>query len=363
VWNGRLLVFWLQLHYQTAPPKDLGGNLPKSSSGKPQQTLAETTVTDLSNSVAASATNLTLQNVGAVLYFSEYYNGSWQPTKSSDVNRPLSLGSFQQGEFDRSSLYLRPWLSADTEDETLYLEVSTDPYPAVFDRLPNVKAHGHVKAESVKWGSTRGGTGFALHNTHSAPVTWSDVPTTILAVPEYVRELQTTSGLLTASYSTITGSTVPTPIKVKILTGTWPESLENPQPDVTDQWFTPFFFGDPRSVFYVTTGQVLVPVSQHQRFGPRPWNASVTVGAAPSIPSIVLPGGPSQPDPPWESVANSVDGSIAGNAVSFGGLVSVIGGGTAFNFGDRSIGINSSTANEPAQVIDAAPGTDVQGDS
>ena len=47
--------------------------------------------------------------VQAVLCWSEYYNGKWQPTKTSDVNQPLSLSEFPvtgPGSFDRSILRL-----------------------------------------------------------------------------------------------------------------------------------------------------------------------------------------------------------------------------------------------------------------
>ena len=48
--------------------------------------------------------------VQAVLCWSEYYNGKWQPTKTSDVNKPVTLATFFLAgtyAFDRSELILR----------------------------------------------------------------------------------------------------------------------------------------------------------------------------------------------------------------------------------------------------------------
>ena len=49
----------------------------------------------------------------AILCWAEYYNGKWQPTKTSDVNLPTTIGSFDQtgpGSFEaiRDELIMVP---------------------------------------------------------------------------------------------------------------------------------------------------------------------------------------------------------------------------------------------------------------
>ena len=49
----------------------------------------------------------------AILCWTEYYNGKWQPTKTSDINLPTTIGSFNQtgpGSFEaiRDSLIMLP---------------------------------------------------------------------------------------------------------------------------------------------------------------------------------------------------------------------------------------------------------------
>ena len=87
--------------------------------------------------------------VQAVLCLSEYYNGKWQPTKTSDVNSPLYLGSFPlsgQSAFDRSKLRL---MSID-EGEALRVYIY------------------HSINQSAVYSS------FRLYNTHSLPAPMAD---------------------------------------------------------------------------------------------------------------------------------------------------------------------------------------------
>ena len=81
VWKGRLFIFWLRIVKKTLLA---GPALPTNT------TLADIPSSDINSTVAPKV------EVQAILCWSEYYNGGWQPTKTSDVNRPTAL----PGQFD-----------------------------------------------------------------------------------------------------------------------------------------------------------------------------------------------------------------------------------------------------------------------
>src|SRR5262249_14570938 len=105
VWKDRLLLFWLRILKK-------GPNGPiRLPAGKP---LNELTTNDLPSPADAAPY--------AVLCWSEYYNGKWQPAKTSDLARPTSLNPFANA-VDRSRLRLGVRVEADA----LRVYVS-DPY-------------------------------------------------------------------------------------------------------------------------------------------------------------------------------------------------------------------------------------------
>jgi hypothetical protein len=111
VWNGRLLLFWLRILKQ-APP-DLRN--PFNRSGL----LTSLTTNDISLDPPKAAAQ-------AVLCWSEYYNGKWQPTKTSDVDHPAGLGSFAPTAFSRAGMYL----SAFDEGNSLQVGLGSAGSPA-----------------------------------------------------------------------------------------------------------------------------------------------------------------------------------------------------------------------------------------
>jgi hypothetical protein len=413
VWNGRLLLLWLQLQHQSnASPANLCSMLPQTpptAAGAPAgqtsagtapasagaaagaiagaassaadlpnpanngqtspgtapaaQTLATSTLSDVSGAVATSAVNMTCEQVCAVLWFSEYYNGTWQPAKSSDITNPLSLGTWQPGTFDRSQLYLSAWTAVDTTDKSLYVQIqqpngSPDFVPGVSEFL-----FGDLTADSV-FGA---GLGFVLHNTHSAPVTWADVPPTELASPTNAAYLQRWCGppqTLTVTYGSPTdifnsmtsgsGGTTQT-----ILAGKLPQAITIAQSDIDDQWYMPFFFGDARNVFYVTPSFSSFSWGDFEpgSSGFKWWQtASTTTPAVSAIPSLVVHQGPAQPGAPVQITGGKVSGSIAQRAVTAGGLRAVIGGGAAVTFHGRGIGVTGGVAAIPSAATKTNPG-------
>lgn len=346
VWNGRLLVFWLQLHYQSnSSVTEIGNSLPTDPSSTP---LEKATITGLSTSVANAAPGLTAQQVSAVLCFSEYYNGSWQPVKTSDINTPVLLQQSLQGQIDRATVFLRPWSSTNESDETLYVQIGTNDSLQAFQGAPPREPHRrsapgvrHIAARV--WGLIGWDiTGFAVHNTHSPPVSFALIPPTEVQMPTYFRELQTSSSnefksiygrIETDQVSPVDSATI------EVLTGELPQTIVPAQPDVVDQTPLPFFFGDARSVFYVTSRLVYPELATFRGFGIRP----VAIASV-SIPQMVVPTGPMQPDLPISIAATNVTRAAAAATVASGELRSAIDGGTNVSYGDRSVGITGSTS-------------------
>jgi hypothetical protein len=82
--NSRLLLFWLRILKKGPDAVD------RPRSGQ---------LIDLNTQALPGDPQFTVQ---AVLCWSEYYNGKWQPTKTSDPDKPTTLATYLPGEFDRS---------------------------------------------------------------------------------------------------------------------------------------------------------------------------------------------------------------------------------------------------------------------
>ena len=94
VWNGRLLCCWLKAVKQTqgSAPQISPTSTSTGTGTSTPTTLANLTVSDLntfvSNSTAAAASGSVTAQVA--LCWAEYYNGKWQPAKTSDVSLPTT---------------------------------------------------------------------------------------------------------------------------------------------------------------------------------------------------------------------------------------------------------------------------------
>jgi hypothetical protein len=135
---------------------------------------------------------------------------------------------------------------------------------------------------------------------------------------------------------------------VQVLDGYLPQQVVDAQPCVDDQTTMPFFFGDSRGTFYVTPGEIVVPVRWYDGFGlanlPTRAPSAGTIAYQVSVPNMVVPLGPPQPDPPLEILSVGVDLVSAQDAVAGGSLKAVIPANTAVTFQGRSIGVTGSTA-------------------
>ena len=100
VWNGRLLLFWLQIHQASAPTRRAAPR-PATQPNRPWPTCGSASSATRS---AQAATTQISEQVSAVLCFSEYYNGKWQPAKTSDTTTRSTSASSPPGTFQRSKL-------------------------------------------------------------------------------------------------------------------------------------------------------------------------------------------------------------------------------------------------------------------
>jgi hypothetical protein len=225
VWKGRLFLFWLKI-LPTSPPEP-PPPIP------PGQKLKDV------DASAAIKSELPKVKVQAILCWSEYYNGTWQSAKTSDVNRPTTLfgqidpDSSAPNGFDRSECGLEAWV----EQGSLRV-VITGP---------------------------GGGSSFLLYNTHSLPVRREEAPTPGTSSTTGSRDLDTSSDRLIVFYFKHLDFD-PSLTRV-VLRNVSDDSAIQPAHALQRVWHAPFFYEDGRHVFYVTTETMQVPVHSWDGFG------------------------------------------------------------------------------------------------
>ncbi len=222
VWKNRLFLFWLKLV---------------------QETQQETPSTPTANKLADVNPSQAFPNkapklvVKAILNWSEFLDGKWQPTRTSDPAKPLLLETVDLGTVNdlRADLRLAAlfWPSGGVPEGALRIIVSYKGWK---------------------------GSSFFLYNPFSTP------------------ELRT--GKKEAHFSpkrSLDTIATPGPLKVTYSgTGASHAVLDNKIADRTvdphhplggNPWDPPFFYEDARHVFYVTTEERLVTVPQWNDFG------------------------------------------------------------------------------------------------
>jgi hypothetical protein len=293
VWNDRLLLFWLKILKQspvTPPAPDPG---PPADVNNPS--VAQLTPKQLTAGVLTNAGPQMKVNVQAILCWSEFYNGKWQPTKMSDVNHPTFIGSFDadgSGAFHRKNFRLQV-ASPSYSPDKLVVSIDLCGNPLISDP-----------------------PGFLLYNTHSAPpaledaadrpnltaIGWRDIATSYGSsgpVDPNVSYPPSSSPntfwifyIKMQAQKTGKGWGPVTAYSNDILTSPVGERVVVPQPfsEMATAWNMPFFFEDSRNVFYVTTSQARVPLHLYQGFGSYP---GLTIhSAAGDIPTLVVPPAP-----------------------------------------------------------------------
>ena len=163
VWNGRLFLFWLKAVKQVQPNQD---QLTNAAGGTRTTKVGDLTVGNL-----AALTSSTISNgsviAQVVLCWSEFCNGKWQTTKTSDVKNPTTLGTFDAtgpGSFEsfRDSIRITPaqLMSPQLIQQRYRTQFTLPGQPLILDiSVPGQSPDG----------------GFVLHNTHSLPVRFEDI--------------------------------------------------------------------------------------------------------------------------------------------------------------------------------------------
>jgi hypothetical protein len=320
IWNGRLFLFWLKITKQSLmQPTALSSS---SSSGTGTE-LASLTVGDFNSSVRSSQGSLgknTIQGQ-AVLCWTEYYNGTWQPAKTSDPNRPTVLG-----QFDTSG-------PGSLEACRNLLQI----VPAQFSGYSPVavawQLEGQFSLPDDALMLTVAGTpsgvpgGFILHNTHSLPVIIDDIVLVGVVITPYDpviafiplggaldtpgsgRSLGPAisppytggygQGTFTIGYTGTEGSTGP--FTNTLFSYDWQPRWIQPQPWLPDPWGAPFIYEDRRHMFYVVTTEHWMPLWEINGFG-IPWT---TVLSASAISPVALAQQVTIPTPKQALAANA----------------------------------------------------------
>jgi hypothetical protein len=252
VWNDRLFLFWLRIMKQT--PIDPDSIATPSGAGDPATSLSLGAIKADAKSGAKETVKV---RVLAVLCWSEYFNGKWQPTRTSDIAHPLTLvKSVGVEEFDRSQLVMSAFFWT---NGTLRIIVSTEVGTGVSFFLYNVHSAPELRDEKKK------------KNRHFAPK----------------RVFETSTPSLKIAYP-LTG--VNHPVVTNVIDD---RTMDPHHPVGGDPWDVPFFYEDSRHVFYVSTAQRLVSVRTWHSYG----FVREQVARGTDIPPLVLRTPEIVPDP------------------------------------------------------------------
>jgi len=261
VWNNRLLLFWLKILKQS--PLQQPDAPPATNS---DQHLSDATLTSLKQDAKTNADKNVKVTAQAVLYWSEYYNGQWQPAMTSNVGSPLDLGTFPPqgvGAFDRSAVRLR----------------SDEPQ----SRQLRITVYGNFKAQA-----------FALFNTHSVPQQGGP-PAPIPPAFGFRRSFETGSPSFKIDYLYKIPDVPLESLQRSVLTDDSAATAVQPNHYVSKLWDAPFFFEDRRNVFYVTTTEQPTWVGGYGGFG-----VSFDPGlVATRVPPLVVQTVPQRPPRFW----------------------------------------------------------------
>ena len=227
VWKDRLFLFWLRI--QKRAPAAV------QTPGTGNQKAGELKMADIQSEA-------TTVDAYAVLCWSEYYNGKWQPAKTSDVDRPTRIGSFPPSgpdAFDRSRLVLS--VAEDQESDALRVVISGNAYSK-----------------------------FLLYNTHSLPVRREDDASPLIPPSGgETRYLETQGSTFSIVYEpdSIDPGFSHGELKRDLFTNNVPDHTIETRHAVQSARNAPFFYEDSRHVFYVTTTEKVVTVSTFTGYG------------------------------------------------------------------------------------------------
>jgi Neuraminidase-like domain/FHA domain len=300
VWNNRLFLFWLKIVKQGQMQPTA---LSSSSSTGTSTELASLTVGDLNSSVQSAQNALGQSSVQAqaVLCWTEFYNGTWQPAKTSDPNRPTGLGTFDTSGPDSVESYRNLMRIVPAQF------TGTSPGAEFWGLAGQFSLPDDALMLAVTGTGSAVPGGFILHNTHSLPVIIDDISleaelfgiisvtiplAAVLDVPGSGRSLGLAisppytggygQGTFTIGYTGTEGSNGP--FTTTLFNYSWQPRCVEPQPWLPDPWGAPFIYEDRRHLFYVVTTEHWTRLWQVTGFG-MPWTVQLPGSA---ISPIVL---------------------------------------------------------------------------
>jgi Neuraminidase-like domain/Putative peptidoglycan binding domain/Salmonella virulence plasmid 28.1kDa A protein len=243
IWQGRLFLFWLRLIKQN--PQD-AGSLPSGGAGDHTK-LTEVDLAALKSGARSDAGATAAITVSAVLNWSEYYNGRWQPPKTSDPADTMTLTTGNVAYFDRSQITLR------------------------FTETPQPLSDARALRVIVEYGDFS--NFFLLHNTHSLPLVGvsRDLPpgpgggVIIATLPSGYRMISNRRGTLTLDYFSLYVFGFAT-MQRSVLLDPVPFDIIEPRHRLDDPWQAPFLLHDSRHVFYVSSGHQLISIRHFNGF-------------------------------------------------------------------------------------------------
>ena len=266
VWNGRLFLFWLKILKQTSvDPSSMPPPLSPPNVNTSTATLASVHLDDLNTGLQSNATAQAKIPVSAVLCWSEYYNGKWRQTKTSDLKRPTSItGPFPATgpnslDINRDLMKIVP---AQFNVGTLQIQFSQQQSQVTPLNNP-----------LFLWIQPSDSAGFVLNNTHSRPIRLEDMifsgldlgslPSRVLGPPLNSYYGGNATSTFTIQYQTPSFAG----LTYNILGLNWTPRYVEPQLGLSDAWDAPFIFEDRRHLFYVTTAIRIRLLTDWQGFG------------------------------------------------------------------------------------------------
>lgn len=327
VWRGRLLLFWLSVHEEGEPEPD-------GSSGSDDDTrLTNARLSQLKETSGEARTRVTL-----TLHWSEYYNGKWQPEKTSDPKRPVELRTFTTSagrRFDRGRLTMRCLTTA----TALYVYTGYNSDNLQHTRNGRLHSGWHY---------------FKLYDTHAVPVRNED-DTADEPLPQHwpwTREIAADEdGLDVLQMDDYHSFRFVAAHRETLLQRGWPGAdAVAPRQTMSDFFVAPFFFQDQRHAFFVSTKERRVRLQDFDGLMLTP-----ELEARVQFPPLVepVPDGARPVDPRREAARIAIAVSEPNIMRSSGAIQRVIGSDVVVAFGDRDIGPAGSVATAVA-ASDAA---------
>ena len=322
VWNGRLFVSWLRV-LEGPPPSQA------ATSATTDKALNEVKTSELRTSGK--------RRMQAMLQWSEYFNGSWQPIHTSDAQKPLALDDVNVDAFDRAKLQMS---SSVDSDGSLVISVSY---------------------------GTRG-SHFRLYTPHSLPVRAVDEPQPpgpIIVIVKFNqgRDFKVGTGLSIDYFDPFrsAGWFYTHDVLHRGLYG----RVIAPRHPVNDLFNAPFFYQDRRYVLFARPATSIIKIPEYGGIIVAPDAPSIRLKDLPPVrlvPDLQLPWRiPDPGDPyPGEVYRGVPEMSPAGTYINSANIRAEIGSIGMFAFGDQQIGPAARSRKSPRGAADDTGGCQQQ---